>query len=202
MSGLVYKCQKPYNQYDVLKGAANQIINYLLQTNQTIFKLLKYIEPNVNPYVQDDLTFDEKVSMVSTQPYNTNESTTKNILFITEIREGFSVNIAQLRIESDEVVRTDPCHGYIKIWFQIIVPIVADVMANTTITGERRTDAICAELIGALDKVIIDDSGFVSEIYMNRNAPDNSGRDNGSYRRKANTDYVERWVCFAVRTGG
>ena len=191
-------CENTYNKFEQLRGASNTIITYLMQNNQNLFKLLKYIEPQKNPYSQPDMSFSEKVAMVAKNSYDTNDSVTKNILFITETREAFTTNVAQLRVEVDTVKAINAYTGFMNVWFQIIVPISADVMENTTITGERRTDAIFLELVSSLNGVEIPNSGFHSPMFINNNAPDRAGQENGSYRKQANTDYTQRWVCFSV----
>lgn len=190
--------ENAYNKFRPVRGASYKILTYLMQNNENIFKLLKYIEPNVNPYTQPNLTFEEKVAMIAENNYDTNNSTTKNILFITETREAFATNVAQLRVEVDVVKGINSYQGYANIWFQIIVPIVADVMSNTDITGERRTDSIFLELVEALNGTYINDSGFCSPMFINDSAPDGAGRKTGSYRTQANTDYTQRWVCLSV----
>lgn len=191
-------CENNYNKFEAIRGASYNILTYLMQNNQNLFKLLKYIEPNVNPYTQPDLSLEEKIAMIARNSYDTNESVTKNILFISELREAFSTNIAQLRIECDTVKAINSYQGYVNIWFQIIVPIVSDVIANTSITGERRTDSIFLELVNSLNGVNISNSGFNSPMFINSDAPYGSGRQTGSYRKQANTDYTQRWVCFSV----
>jgi len=191
-------CQNTYNKFEAIRSAPYNILTYLMQNNEDLFKLLKYIAPDVNPYTQPNLTFSEKVAMIAKNSYDTNESVGKNILFITELREGFSVTIAQLRVEVDAIKGINSYQGYTNIWFQIIVPIVADVMGNTNVTGERRTDAIFLELVKSLNGVEITNSGFNSPMFINNEAPDGAGRQTGSYRKQANTDYTQRWVCFSV----
>lgn len=191
-------CENTYNKFEQLRGASNTIISYLMENNQNLFKLLKYITPQTNPYSQPDMTFSEKVAMIARNSYDTNESVTKNILFITETREAFTTNVAQLRIEVDAIKAINSYTGFMNVWFQIIVPISADVMENTTITGERRTDAIFLELADTLNGTTIPNSGFHSPMFINNSAPDRAGQENGSYRKQANTDYTQRWVCFSV----
>lgn len=191
-------CENTYNKFEQLRGASNTIISYLMENNQNLFKLLKYITPQTNPYSQPDMTFSEKVAMIARNSYDTNDSVTKNILFITETREAFTTNVAQLRIEVDAIKAINSYTGFMNVWFQIIVPISADVMENTTITGERRTDAIFLELADTLNGTTIPNSGFHSPMFINNSAPDRAGQENGSYRKQANTDYTQRWVCFSV----
>jgi hypothetical protein len=191
-------CENSYNDFSPLLGAANSIFTYLKDTNENIFKLLKYIDKDINPYAQPNLTAEEKMDMLVSDYYDTNQTTTKNILFITETREAFSSNVAQLRIELDEIRAPVPYRGSAYVWFQIIVPIVADVMTATSITGERRTDAIFVELAKSLNGVGVPNSGFRSVMSINNSAPDGIGRQTGSFRKQANTDYTQRWVCFRV----
>lgn len=191
-------CGNTYNKFEQVRGASNTIITYLMQNNQNLFKLLKHIEPQKNPYAQPDMSFSEKVAMVAKNSYDVKDSVSKNILFITETREAFTTNVAQLRVEVDTVKGITSYTGFMNIWFQIIVPISADVMENTAITGERRTDSIFLELVETLNGVDIPNSGFHSPMFINSNAPDRAGQENGSYRKQANTDYTQRWVCFSV----
>lgn len=191
-------CENTYNKFEQLRGASYNILNYLMDNNQNLFKLLKYIEPAQNPYAKANLTKSQKVAMIAKNSYDTNDSVTKNILFITESREAFTTNVAQLRIETDAVKAIDSYRGYMNVWFQIIVPISADVMEKTSITGERRTDAIFCELAETLNGTLIPNSGFHSPMFINNGAQDGAGRENGSYRKQANTDYTQRWVCFSV----
>lgn len=187
-----------YNKFEAVRSASYNILTYLMNNNEDLFKLLKYIGQNENPYSQPNLALSEKVAMIARNSYDTNESTTKNILFITELREAFSTNVAQLRIEIDDIKAINPYQGYINIWFQIIVPIVADVMGSTSTTGERRTDSIFLELVKTLNGEIIPSIGFNSPMFINTSASDGAGRKTGSYRTQANTDYTQRWVCFSV----
>lgn len=191
-------CGNNYNKFAPVRTASNSILTYLMQNNQNIFKLLKYIDPTVNPYSQPDLTFSEKVSMIARNSADTNESVKKNILFMTDLREAFSTNVAQLRIETDVAKGIDSYRGYMNVWFQIVVPIASEVMGNTPLTGERRTDAIFVELVDMLNGVEIPNSGFNSPMFINSNAKDGTGRETGTYRKQANTDYTQRWVCFSV----
>lgn len=191
-------CGNNYNDFAPVKTASNSILSYLMQNNQNIFKLLKYIDPTVNPYSQPDLNFSEKVAMIARNSADTNESVTKNILFITDLREAFSTNVAQLRIETDIARGINPYQGYMNIWFQIIVPIASEVMGMTSLTGERRTDSIFVELAKTLNGVKIPNSGFNSPMFIDLNAKDGTGRETGTYRKQANTDYTQRLVCFSV----
>lgn len=191
-------CDKNYNKFAPMRAASYNILTYLMSTNENLFKLLKYIDPTVNPYAQPNLSFSEKVDMIARNSADTNESVNKNILFITDLREAFSTNVAQLRVETDVAKGIDSYRGFMNIWFQIVVPIASEVMGNTPTTGERRTDAIFLELVDSLNGVIIPNSGFNSPMFINSGAPDGAGRDNGTYRKQANTDYTQRWVCFSV----
>lgn len=191
-------CNTQNSRFEPVRTGANSILSYLMANNQNIFKLLKHIDPTVNPYSQPDLTFEEKVAMVARSSADTNESVNKNILFMMDTREAFSTNVAQLRIETDIARGTDSYRGYMNVWFQIVVPIASEVMGMTSLTGERRTDAIFVELTKTLDRTDIPNSGFNSPMFINSNAKDGAGRETGTYRKQANTDYTQRMVCFSV----
>lgn len=192
------KCTEKYNDFDSILSGPYLVLTYLMNNNQNLFKLLKYIEPNINPYNQPDLTMEEKLSMICTDAYDTNASVNSNILFQTELDEAFSTNVAQLRIEIDEVVPINDYQGYMNIWFQIIVPNKADVLQGTLYTGQRRTDSIFYELNKSLNQTVIPNSTFKSWLFFNRDAKDSTGKNNRSFRSYANKNYCSRWVCFSV----
>lgn len=191
-------CSNKHNDFNAILGGPYLIVTYLMQNNENIFKLLKYIEPNVNPYSQDDLSFEEKLAMICTDPYDTNSNTTSNILFQTELDEAFFANVAQLRIEIDEVVPINDYQGYMNIWFQIMVPNKADVLQGTLYTGQRRTDSIFYELNKTLNQSIIPNSAFKSALFFNRDARESAGRNNKTFRSYSNKNYCSRWACYSV----
>ena len=79
------KCTEKYNDFDSILSGPYLVLTYLMNNNQNLFKLLKYIEPNINPYNQPDLTMEEKLAMICTDVYDTNASVNSNILFQTEL---------------------------------------------------------------------------------------------------------------------
>lgn len=187
-----------YNDYSAIDSATKVIVDYLFTNNEDMWKLLYYIEPNVLPLSQPNLTNIQKANMICTDPYATNNNVDKNILFQTEISDAFSTEIPQLRIEIGDIVPIDSYRAYMNIEFQIIVPNKQDIFTAPYNSVARRSDAIFRELAKTLNGAIITDSGFYSKIFMNRGASNGAGRKTGSYRTQMNKNYTGRWCTFSV----
>lgn len=187
-----------YNRFRPVRNACETMVNYLFENRPLFWKLLYYIKEGQNPYTSQDLTKTQKSKMISKSQYKTNDNTSKNVLFITELSEAFSVEIPQVRFEVGDVVPITPHHGYMYINCQIIVPLTQDILTNTDVNGERRSDAIFLELVDAFNDTPIEGSGFNTPPFMDRSAPNGAGAKTGAYRKSANTNYTQRWVTFSV----
>lgn len=187
-----------YNKFEPIKTAPKVIIDYLCKNNEDIWKLLHYIKPEELPLSQPNLTLAEKVKMICTDPYALNDNVDKNILFQVVTDEAFSTAIPQLRVEVGDVVAIDPYRAYMEINFQIIVPNKQDIFTAPYNNVARRTIAIFQELVKTFNGVDIPNSGFYSKIFMDRNAPNGTGRKTGSYPQQMNDNFSGRWCTFSV----
>ena len=187
-----------YNQFGAIDNATKVITDYLVQNNENLWKLLYYIDPDVLPLAERNLSVQEKAKMIATNPYEVNESVDKNILFITTIDEAFSCAIPQLRMEIGDVVPIDAYRAYMNIDFQIVVPIKQDIFTASYNNVARRSDAIFRELAKSLNGKIIPNSNFYGKMFMDKSAPSGAGRKTGAFRQVMNTNYVGRWCTFSV----
>lgn len=190
--------ENEYNKFEAIDNATRVIVDFLIRNNEDLWKLLHYIEPNVLPLSQPNLTFEEKAAMICTDPYEINENVDKNILFQTVSDEAFSTAIPQLRIEVGDIVPFDRVRAYININFQIVVPNKQDIFTAPYNSVARRTDAIFRELAKTLQGQDIPNSNFYSKMFMDRSAPNGAGRKDGSIRQQMNEGYTGRWCTFSV----
>lgn len=193
--------EKTYNKFEAVDNATRCIVDYLFNTNEDIWKLLYYYQNNVLPLSQPNLTAEQKQNMICTDPYAINENVDKSILFQTVTDEAFSTAIPQLRIEIGDIIPMDPYRAYMNIDFQIVVPNKQDIFTAPYNSVARRSDAIFRELAKSLNGIVIPNSLFYSEMYLDRSAPNGAGRSTGAYRQQMNTGYTGRWVTFGVLIG-
>lgn len=192
---------KNYNKFEAVDSATKVIVDYLVNNNEDLWKLLKYIKPNDLPLSHENLTYKEKVDMICTDTYEVNNNVDKNILFQIVSDEAFSTAIPQLRIEIGEIVPVDSYRGYITIDFQIVVPNKQDIFIAPYSNVARRSIAIFRELVKTLNGVYIPKSKFYSEMFMNKSANGGAGRSTGSFRQQMNNSYTGRICTFAVWLG-
>lgn len=189
-------CENEYNKMEAIDSATKVIIDYLFANNEDLWKLLYYIEPNILPLSQPNLTNAQKRNMICTDPYATNENVDKNILFQTVTDEAFSTAIPQIRIEIGDIVPLDRVRAYMYIDFQIVVPNRQDIFTAPYNPVARRSDAIYRELLKTFNGVDIPNSKFYSKMFQDRSS--NAGRKTGSYRQQMNQNFTGRWVTFSV----
>lgn len=187
-----------YNRFEAIDNATKVITDYLVRNNEDLWKLLYYIEPNVLPLSQGNLTNAQKAQMICTDPYAINGGVDKNVLFQTVFDEAFSTAIPQLRFEVGDIIPIDPYRAYINIDFQIIVPVKQDIFTAPYNSVARRSDAIFRELVKTLNGVEIPNSQFHGKMFMDRMAPNGAGRKTGSFRQQMNTSFTGRWCTFSV----
>lgn len=191
--------EKTYNQFEAIDRATKVLVDYLITNNEDLWKLLKYIEPNKLPLSQKDLSIKTKASMISTNPYDVNEETTKNILFkTTSVDEAFTVAIPQVRFEIGEILPINPYLASMNIEVQIIVPDKQDLFTAPYNPVARRSDAILRELTKTFNGINLENSSFQSKLFMDRSASGGAGRKTGSTRVQWNNGYCGRWATFAV----
>ena len=190
-------CEKEYNKFIAVNNATKNIINYLIENNEDLWKLLYYIENSILPLSQDNLTFEQKVSMICTNPYDINNNVEKNILFeITAVDEAFSTAIPQIRIDVGDIIPLDRTRGYMEIAFQIIVPNKQDLFTTESNNVARRSLVIYTELAKTLNGTYIENCNFNSPLFLDRSSI--AGKKTGSYPEQYNRHYTGRYVVFSV----
>lgn len=191
-----------YNKFNPLKNGIEKISDYLVENSQDLFKLLKYIKPTDIPLSMPDLSNSEKASMICSdalQMYDTNATTKKNIIYQIDVDEAYWIAEPQVRMEIGDFIALDSYRGYAKVDFQIVVPNKQRLFTNGANTLADRSLMIALELIRLLNGAEIPNSGFYSNLYLNRSVPDSSGRATGAFRQTQNTGYSGYLLSFAVK---
>ena len=185
-----------YNQFSGLDRANRCIVDYLFNNAPDLWRLLYYTDKQ--PLFQPLLTTEQKSNMIAKDYTIDNITTTKNILFITETDETFSVAIPQIRIDIGDVLPINSYQSAVEIIFQIIIPNKLHIIQTEYNDVATRGIAIFRELAKALNGRRIDNSGFNSPLFMNRKAPEGVGRNNGAKKIAFNKHYKGYWVSFSV----
>ena len=187
-----------YCQFNAVDTATKTIVDYLVNNNDDLWKLLYYTKPNVLPLEQPNLTLKQKIKMICTDVYATNNNVDKNILFQVQTGEAFQNAIPQIRIEIGDIVPIDPYRGFMYLDFQIVVPNKQDLFVASYSNVARRSDAIFRELAKTLNGVYIPNTNFNGKLFMDTSAPNGAGRRTGAFRQQMNDQYTGRWVTFSV----
>ena len=198
MSSCNTNSNERYCQFLAVDTATKVIVDYMLNNNEDVWKLLHFIKPNILPLEQGNLTLKQKTKMICTDVYATNNNVDKNILFQTQVEEGFETAIPQIRIEIGDIVSFDGVRGYMNIVFQIIVPNKQDLFVAPYSNVARRSDAIFRELVKTFNGTYIPNSNFNGALFLNTNAPNGAGRKTGAFKYQMNEGYTRRWVTFSV----
>lgn len=195
------ECNNVYNKFEPLKDGIKCIADYIVQHSQNLFKLMKYKEPTDFPLAMADLSNKEKADMVCSdalEMYNVNATVNKNIIFQIDIDEAFWIASPQLRIEVGNFYAIDSYRGYAEINMEIIVPNKQRLFNDGSNTLCDRSAAMALELIKLLNGTVIPNSSFNSCLYIDRGAPNGTGRNTGCYRVKLNEGYSGYYLSFAV----
>ena len=190
-----------YNKFTALKTAISQIFDYLFFNAPDLWKLLKFTEPSAYPLLQPDLSAAEKASMIINAPsdyYKADVVTKKNFLFQKYSDDAFDVAVPQVRMWVDDFKAINSYQGYANICFQIVVPNKqCQYLTGQKITGDRAV-SIALAIIEALNGVEIPDSALHSPLFLDRQAPEGTGRNTGAFREKQNTQYNGYLLTFSV----
>lgn len=187
-----------YCQFNAVDTASKAIVDYLVNNNENVWKLLHFIKPNILPLEQPNLTLKQKTKMICTDPYATNNNVDKNILFQMQVGEAFTIAIPQIRIDIGDIIPIDSYRGYMNIHFQIIVPNKQELFVAPYSNVARRSDAIFRELVKTLNGVYIPNTNFNGKLFLNTSAPNGAGKKTGAFRQQMNDEYTGRWVTFSV----
>lgn len=187
-----------YCQFTAVDTATKAVVDYLLNNNEDVWKLLKFIKPTILPLEQPNLTLKQKTDMICTNVYAVDGNVNKNILFQTQVGEAFSTAIPQIRVEIGDIVSFDGVRGYMNIIFQVIVPNKQDLFVAPYSNVARRSDAIFRELVKTFNGVYVPDTNFMGAMFINNGAPNGAGRRTGAFKEQMNDEYTSRWAIFSV----
>ena len=183
---------KEYNDFSNIRPVTEQIINYLIDKNQQkLLKLLYY--GNSIPLEQPDLTMAQMRDMICQDPLN-DDTSTKNILFQTEIDDGFSASVSQLRVEIGNIYPVDAHRAAIQINFQIVVPNKQKLIVTDISRVDDRTVAIFQELAKIFNGTVV--GNLCSPMYLDKKGT--QGGTTGAIREKQNKNYSGYWVTFVA----
>ena len=182
---------KQYNDFYNLRSVTRNIIDYIVENNQNLLKLLYY--GDAEPLSKDDLTIQQIQQMICKNPL-VEDTTKKNILFQTEIDEGFSASVSQLRVEIGDIYPVDPHRCALQINFQIVVPNKQKLIVTDISDVDDRSVAIFQELAKTLNGKLI--GNLSSVMFLDRRGT--QGGTTGAYREKQNKNYSGYWVTFVA----
>lgn len=178
-----------YNDFYNLRSVTRNIIDYIVENNKDLLKLLYYGDNE--PLSKPDLTRQQIQQMICKNPL-IEDTTEKNILFQMEIDEGFSASVSQLRVEIGDIYPIDAQRCAFQIVFQIVVPHKQKLIVTNISDVEDRSLAIFQELAKTLDGTLIGD--LCSVMYLDRRGT--MGGTSGAYRQKQNKNYSGYEVVF------
>lgn len=183
---------KEYNIFSNIRKVTRQIVDYLVDNNcQDLLKLLYY--GNTEPLMQPDLTITDIQNMICKDPL-LEDTSKKNILFQTEIDDGFSASVSQLRIEIGDIYPINAHQGAIQINFQIVVPHKQKLIVTDVSDVDDRSVAIFQELAKIFNGTVI--GNLCSPMYLDRRGM--QGGTTGAFREKQNKNYSGYWATFVA----
>lgn len=185
---------KDYNEFSNIRRVTSDIIDYLVENNPDLLKLLYYTDST--PLQHSNLTTKQIQEMICKRP-DIEDTSLKSILFQTEIDEGLNIAKPQLRIELGDIVPMNAHRGAILINFQIVVPNKQKIIVTEYSEVDDRSVAIFQELTKTLNGAVL--GCLCSPLYLDRKG--NEGRTTGAYRdTRQNKNYSGYWVTFAALT--
>lgn len=187
------------NHFEKIKNLPKDIVDCLFNNSPNLWKLLYYKDPTIMPLEQADLSNTQKATMICSTPtdmYDTNVSVTKNILFQMEVDEAFSASVPQIRICTGRKGKIDPYRGWCEVYFQIVIPNKQLLVLTAENSVADRSDLIVIELMKALDQKILPNSVVNSPLFMDKNAPDGTGRNTGCNRDVQNKNFSGQYLTL------
>jgi len=136
-----------YNRFNQLPYVPYQIVSYLAEQNDRIFKLLKY--NGIDALNKPNLTMEEKLDMIYVDD---GEEFDKNIFFKPLIGEEMVDSVSQLRLYKYSISPTDALTSVITYRFDIIVGSKTSLVYDDKIPCTR-TDIIETELLNTLNGI-------------------------------------------------
>jgi hypothetical protein len=142
--------QQEYNKFINLPLLGYNIVSYLMDHNELIFKLLKYNDNRA--FEKPDLTKEEKASLI----YNGQGDTGDFRIFLDiGIDDSILKEITMLRISPVEVLSNNYVYGYVVMGFEVYSHSKTNTMANY----QTKVDTIVQQLLLTLNGADIDGIG-------------------------------------------
>lgn len=194
-----YNIPNTYNQFVPAENICECIVDFLFQSPKAanFWKLLHY--PERNCLYKPDVDDTTKANMICKDPSIDGATATKNIIFQKDIDDGLTLNIPQVRFYTGDFTPLTDYNGAIEILVEIIVPnkLSSGILTDRTQVGDRAY-LIGREIQRNITHDIIPNCNANSLIFMNKNAPEGVGRNNGWWRETANKNYSGYFLCFSV----
>lgn len=183
---------KPYNKFRTIRGAAQEIVNFLFDYAPNLWKLLKY--GTKDSLSKPDLTTDEKAAMICVDSSVDGSTAQKNVLMQLDVEDGLTLAINQIRIDLGNVKTSTAQTGTVYIHIQVIVPIKQISVSSPYSEFDNRAVAIVQELANALNGTRL--NSFSSVMFLDEQG--DGGRSTGIYRQPQNKGYTGYMMIFGA----
>lgn len=184
-----------YNTFSNLNLASEKVLDYLVKNSTVFWQLLYYTKIDDRPLDKPPLTTADIVKMIY-RPTNIEDSTVeKNILFVFELDEAFSVGKPQVRFKVGSYYGITNDLGCFEFHIQIIVPNHQEQFIAPYSASASRSLALSLELTKILNGLEMIGSKFV----FNKTIEDGIGRNTGFHLQTQNKNYSGYIGTFAMR---
>jgi hypothetical protein len=165
--------QEVYNKFTALPDLSYNCVKYLMDNDQTVWKLLKYSSPDA--WDQPDLTISEKGSLI----YDGSEDTTNFRIFLDVGQDDSWIQEACIiRISPLTIIPTNYVYGQVIMSFEIYSHYKVNHLSNYT----TRLDMVTQRLIEVFNGAEI---GGLGRLYFDkRTSPQTLVRTIGSIPMK------------------
>lgn len=134
--------QDSYNKYTTFPNIPYNIISYLMDNNEQLWKLLLYTDNNA--WNKPNLSRSQKAALI----YNGSPNMFDYRVFMSaNLEDGWTAEAAILRIPSLELLPTNYVHGNVTIGMEVYCHSKIESLNNYTI----RTDTIIQNLLQTLN---------------------------------------------------
>lgn len=145
-----------YAQYEDFDSFSYKCISYLIDNDEVVWKLLKYMSPDA--WNQTNLTRDEKIELI----YNGSDDSSKFKVFLDSgSPDAFTREDCLIRISPHSLFPENRTVGTINIMFEVY----ANFHVNTLSNYKTRTDMITKRFIQVFNGINI---GGIGRLYFDR----------------------------------
>jgi hypothetical protein len=142
--------QQSYNKFEGLENIPYNCINYMMNNNELIWKLLKYSDPDA--WKKADLTTSEKGLLVYD---GLKDPTSCRVFMDVGLDDSWLVEACMLRVSVVEAVPTNYVRGNITVGFEIYSHYKINHLSNYT----TRLDKLAQQVIEVFNGADIADVG-------------------------------------------